>query len=390
MSVLIVGGGIGGLATAVALGRVGIDAHVFERAPEIQEVGAAVSIWSNAVKALRRMGLEERALSLGAEISTVAFSSAEGRVASSVNAESVSRACGASSIMVHRADLQRMLLDSLEPQRVNTAKECIGVAQDGSRVTVRFADGTEARGEVVIGADGIRSTVAASVFGDEKLRFAGYHCYRAMAETPKVPGNEALTILFPGVQFGLFPDVRPGETYWFLCRNSPVGTAAPDPRDEHSFRSILGELPRDFGDMVAGTDAGNIVVDDVFDRPRRKLWSRGRVSLLGDAAHPTTPTLGQGACLAIEDAVVLADSLQRAVDPVAGLREYEDRRRRRTAMTTRLSWRYGNILQAKHPALVKWRTLSLRMPVSRWYSQRMLRRLLSYDVPELRRSPAVH
>ena len=134
---------------------------------------------------------------------------------------------------------------------------------------------------------------------------------------------------------------------------------------------------------------GSVFVDDVHDRRTRRRWGRGRVSLLGDAAHPTTPTYGQGACVAIEDAVVLADSLRRGNDPVTALRSYETRRRRRTATMTQLSWRDGKILQYEHPALVWWRTLVMSTRASRWNSERLLRWFLSYDVPELNRATAV-
>ena len=385
MSVLIIGGGIGGLAAAVALRRAGIAARVFERAPEISEVGASLSVFSNAVNALRRMGLEEQVLSLGPEVIKTKFLSTTGRVISTISFEDISRACGAPSLVVHRADLQQMLLKALDADQVIAGKEVVGVVQDEDGVTVRFADRTEARGQIAIGANGIRSAVATSLFGEEALRSAGYYCYRAMAATPDVPTREALYVLLPGIQFGLFPEVRPGETYWFLCRNDAAGISCSDTGYDHSalLRSIAGQLPGDLGDMVTRTDTKSLIIDDVFDRPRRKAWGRGRVSLLGDAAHPTTPTFGQGACMAIEDAVVLADSLRRAEDPVAGLRAYEKRRLKRTTMITRLSWRYGNIMQYEHPVLVKWRTLTLPTALSRWNSRRDLRRTLSFDAPEL-------
>ena len=353
MSVLIIGGGIGGLAAAVALRRVGITAHVFERAPQINEVGAALSIWSPAVTALRRMGLEDQILPLGPNILRLNLLSPAGQVISSTNIDEISRASGAASVMVHRADLQQILLQALHAEQVHTEKECIGVIQDQDGATVRFADETQARGTIVIGADGISSAVAASLFGDEDLRFAGYYCYRAMTVTPDVPDHEVISILLPGMQFGLFPNVRPDESYWFLCRNSLPGTRASGGNYDHPalLQSIASRLPGDIGDMIANTDVGSILIDDVFDRRRRKIRGRGRVTLLGDAAHPTTPTFGQGACMAIEDAVVLANCLQRGKEPVAALRDYEKRRRRRTTMITNLSWRYGNFLQYERRAL---------------------------------------
>ena len=333
------------------------------------------------------MGLEDQVLSLGPNILKFNILSPSGQVISSTSIEEISRASGAASVMVHRADLQQILLQALHKEQVHTEKECIGVVQDQDGATVRFADETEARGTIVIGADGIRSAVAASMFGDEGLRFSGYYCYRAMAATPDVPDHEVISILLPGMHFGLFPRVRRAQAYWFLCRNSPPGAGTPDDRCDHPalLQSIASRLPDGIGDMIANTDARSILIDDVFDRRPRKIWGRGRVTLLGDAAHPTTPTFGQGACMAIEDAVVLANCLQRGKDPIAALRNYEKRRRRRTTMITNLSWSYGNFLQYDRRALVIGRKLLLATPLSRWNLRRILRRSLIYDLPELSR-----
>lgn len=386
MSVLIVGGGIGGLAAAVALRRVGINARLFERAPEIREVGAGVTIWSNAVVALRRLGLEEQVRSLGSEMLRINALSPEGSMISSIDIEEVSRACGAPSLALHRADLQRMLLDALDTQQIYTAKECIGVTQDPHGVTLHFADGEEVAGRFAIGADGVRSAVAASLFGSQALRSARYYCYRAIAETPGIANHEVLSVLLPGIQLGVFPEVRPAEAYWFLCRNKPFDAIAADAGYDHTafLRSVSRRLPAELGKMIVATHPEKILVDEVLDRPPDKHWGRGRVSLIGDAAHPMAPTFGQGACMAIEDAVVLADSLKRAKDPVTGLRDYENRRRRRTAMITRLSWRYGNVLQWEHPGLAGWRTLFASTPLGPRNLQRILRRALRVDLPELR------
>ena len=385
MSVLIAGGGIGGLATAVALGRAGIDARVFERAPEIREVGAGVTIWSNAVVALRSLALEEQVRSLGSEILRINALSPEGSLISSTDVEEVSRAFGAPSLALHRADLQRLLLDALDTEQVSTAKECVGVTQDQHCVTLRFANGEEVGGKFAIGADGVRSAVASSLFGSRELRVARYYCYRAIAETPGVSNHEVLSVLLPGIQLGVFPEVRPGKAYWFLCRNKPFDAMAGDADYDHIafLRSVSRRLPAGLGEMIVATDPQRILVDEVVDRPPDRHWGRGRVSLIGDAAHPMAPTFGQGACLAIEDAVVLADSLKRAKDFATGLRDYENRRRRRAAMITRLSWRYGNVLQWEHPALVRWRTWFAATPLGPWNLRRILRRAMNHEAPAL-------
>ena len=385
MKVLIVGGGIGGLAAAVALRRAGFNARVFERAPEIREVGAGVTIWSNAIMALRSLGLGKQVRSLGSEMLRIKVLSGKGKLISSIDVEAISRECGAPSLALHRADLQRMLLDALDTDQVHTAKECVGVTQDRNGVTLRFADGTEAAGEIAIGADGVRSAVRSSLFGSQKLRSARYYCYRGLAATSGVPEHEVLSVLLPGLQLGVFPEVRPGEAYWFLCRNKPFDAAWADAEYDHMafLRSVSGELPAELGAMILGTDPERILVDEVLDRPPDKHWGQGRVSLIGDAAHPMAPTFGQGACMAIEDAVVLADSLGRATDPGSGLRDYENRRHPRTVMITRLSWHYGNIFQWEQRALAMCRTLLAASPFGPWNLRRILRKALRFHPPEI-------
>ena len=385
MTVLIVGGGIGGLAAAVALRRAGIKARVFERAREIREVGAGVTIWSNAIMAFQSLGLGKQVRSLGSEMFRINVLSAKGKLISSIDVEAIARACGAPSLALHRADLQRILLEALDTDQVHTAKECVGVTQDRNGVTLRFADGAEAAGEIAIGADGVRSAVRSSLFGSQKLRSARYYCYRGMAATPRVTKHEVVSMLLPGIQLGVFPEVRPDEAYWFLCRNKPFDAAWADAEYDHMafLRSVSGDLPAELGAMILGTHPERILVDEVLDRPPDKHWGQGWVSLIGDAAHPMAPTFGQGACMAIEDAVVLANSLGRAKKPDSGLRDYENRRRRRTATITRLSWSYGNTFQWEQRALVMFRTLSAASPFGPWNLRRILRKALRFHLPDL-------
>jgi 2-polyprenyl-6-methoxyphenol hydroxylase-like FAD-dependent oxidoreductase len=168
--VLVIGGGIGGLAAAVALGRVGVPATVFERAPVIQEVGAGLSLWSNAVKALRRLGLEERVLPLGSVVERVRTITQGGRFLNETDIGGLGRRAGASSICVHRADLQRVLAEAIPSGRLHTGRTCVGFAQDSRGVTAAFAEGGPAGGTVLVGADGIRSAVRDQLLGKSEPR----------------------------------------------------------------------------------------------------------------------------------------------------------------------------------------------------------------------------
>ncbi len=382
--VLIVGGGIGGLAAAAALRRVGIQAALFERAAKLQEVGAGLSLWSNAVTALARLGLKEVIVEQGSTIESAVTLTAQGRILSQVPIGDLGREIGSPSVGVHRADLQQALLAAVEPQPVQLGAECTSVDQDAEGVTVRFADGREARGSILIGADGIQSAVRRQLWGHAPPRYAGYFAFRGIAvcEHPDLPPGVTKLGLGAGTQIGLL-HCGAGRIYWFATINGPQGAHNPAGSfKREALERFKGWLPLVTA-VVEATEESALLGNDILDRPPVRRWGRGRISLLGDAAHPTTPNLGQGACQALEDAVVLADSLHRKGLTEAGLRSYEEARRRRTAMITRQSWWLGKLFQLENPLAIWVRNGLSSTGASRERTVATFKTLLSYQVPEL-------
>jgi 2-polyprenyl-6-methoxyphenol hydroxylase-like FAD-dependent oxidoreductase len=376
--VLIVGGGIGGLAAAVALKRIGIEAAVFERAPELKEVGAGLSLWSNAIKGLGRLGLADEVVARGSVIERAQTLTAAGRLLSEAPLGAISRAAGAPSVCIHRADVQQVLASATGIVHLGAA--CTAIRDDADGVTVQFANGQQERGALLVGADGLRSVVRAHLHGPFEPRPAGYLAYRGMARftLPDDPPDRSRLAMGPGSQAGVFP-CGPDRTYWFAT--TPAAGPPLDPKAEalSRFRDWLPLLPR----VIEATDPAAVMRHDIFDLPPVWPWGRGRVTLLGDAAHATTPNLGQGACQAIEDAVVLADSLRQSGPTAAGLRRYEEARRARTERIVRLSRQMGRILQWKKPLAVWLRNRMLGSRPGRKHGERLFEELLAYDVPEL-------
>src|SRR5262245_55196537 len=220
MRAVVVGGGIGGLAVAVALRRIGVEVEVHERAPEIREVGAGLSLWSNAVHALRRLGVAEQVLATATPFETAVTYDARGRVLSELSLRRFAAAAGEPSVGAHRAELQRALATALEPGVLRTARTCVGVEEHPGWVAARFADGSLARGDLIVGADGIHSAVRAGLGGASEPRHSGYAAWRGVARTehPALAGERALFLIGRGAQAGLLP-CGPGRTYWFLTRN---------------------------------------------------------------------------------------------------------------------------------------------------------------------------
>jgi 2-polyprenyl-6-methoxyphenol hydroxylase-like FAD-dependent oxidoreductase len=351
MRVIVVGAGIGGLATAIALRRAGLEAAVFERAGELREIGAGISLWANAMKALKKIGLYEAVRSAGRPLRPGGeLRSSTGEVFHEVSAAAMEEGFGDVSVAVHRADLQEVLLGALEPRdAVRLGIDFRGFEQDGDGIVACFADGREERGDLLVGADGLRSTVRARLLGDGPPRYAGYTAWRGVVELEDdpVPGRAGFEAWGRGGRFGLVKLGR-GRAYWFATKNAPEG--------EEEAAGRKGELLARFGGwhepipaVINATGESEIHHDGVYYREPVKRWSEGRVTLLGDAAHPMTPDLGQGACQAIEDAVTLGACLAKEGDVETALKFYEAQRAERTAYVVRRSRRLGRLGQLENP-----------------------------------------
>jgi 2-polyprenyl-6-methoxyphenol hydroxylase-like FAD-dependent oxidoreductase len=362
-----VGGGIGGLTAAIALGRAGVEAAVFERAEELREIGAGISLWSNAVKALKKLGVydairEAGGAELGGEIR-----SWRGERISEITADQLRSRFGDANLALHRADLQGALLAALPQGTVRLGAEFVGFSEDGAGVVARFTGEREERGDLLIGADGLDSSVRAQLFGRSTPRYAGYTAWRGIADVGYglVPDELGLNLWGRGSEFGLVSIGR-GRFYWFATRNAPEGEAEKSAAGRK--REVL-DLLRGWYEpartAVEATEESRILRNDIYDRDPLERWGAGRVTLLGDAAHPMTPNLGQGACQAIEDAVVLARCLGDGGEVVSSLRLYEARRIPRTADVVRRSRRVGRILQLENPLLCRLRDAVARRTSAR-------------------------
>jgi 2-polyprenyl-6-methoxyphenol hydroxylase-like FAD-dependent oxidoreductase len=375
MRIVIVGAGIGGLAAAVALRRVGVDVLVFERVSAIREVGAGLSLWSNAVNALRELGVENKVLASASVVERTSTHTPAGQLIADNDFAGISREAGAPCICVHRAILQRILFDELPPGSVRTSERCVGF-ENASAI---LENGERIDADVLIGADGISSVIREKLHGPEPPRYAGYTCWRGICHDEGVlPEHSALLAIGGGTQFGIWP-CGAGQLYWFLTKNAPQGTVQTKADAMALCRDWAEPVPQ----VIAGTPEDAILQNDIVDRPPLRWWGRGRVTLLGDAAHATTPNLGQGACQALEDAVMLAHCLRSGRPVNVALREYERLRIPRTTAIVNDSWRSGRMFQLDSPAIESVRNLFLGTALGRHAGTRMFRKLLTYPIPKL-------
>lgn len=355
--VLIIGGNFAGLAAAIALRRVGFEPAVFERANELRGINAGLVIQITTMKALKKLGLQEQMRAItGHPMEGIELRSPSGKLLATIPQSPVGRELGTPGFVVHRAEYLHVLADKLEGTGiVHLNANCTGFEQVEDGVTAYFADGREERGAVLIAADGIHSVVRKVLLGDEPPRYAGYTAWRAMPAFihPTIVPGVLQQAEGRGQIFGIYP--AKDKVYWFAGKKTtPGGSDAPV-----GLRQELLNLYKGWYEpieaLIEATDESMILRNDVYDRKPVNRWGTGRVTLMGDAAHPTTPTLGQGAGLAIEDAVVLAKELALARDLSdyatvdAALRAYERNRMTRSASIVNESWEIGRNILLTNP-----------------------------------------
>ena len=347
-SAAVVGAGIGGLASGIALQQAGWSVRVFERADEVRALGAGLSIWPNGVHALRSLGLGE--LVDNAPRTGGALRRADGSVLADFGPDLIAERYGAPLIGLHRADLHEALLDGLGRDALRLGAE-VGAVTDGA---LRLADGTSESADLIVGADGIDSVVRKGIIGDGEPRDAGIVAFRGVAQYDgEVPAGEWWG---SGDAVGLLP-LGGGRVYWYLTFHGEAE------RGELARR--LAEFGSPAAAIAGATPEGEVLLHRLRDRAPAEGWISGNTVLLGDAAHPMLPFLGQGACSALEDAVALGAALTRCRGVAEALAEYESARFERTSALVRDSRRAAKVALAGPPPLRALRNVLIsRVPQS--------------------------
>jgi salicylate hydroxylase len=349
LKVAIIGAGIGGLAAACALRRRGIEVEIHERSQKLEEVGAGLQIGPNGFKVLRALGLEDELMRNAFEpINMVSLTWDEARLRFREPLKAIAREkYGAPYMTAHRADLHDMLRRATGDTRLRLGANCIGADTLNGTAVARFADGSTVEADLVIGADGIRSAIRAQHFGAGEPRFTEMIAWRAIVPMDCVPtqvGPGGSVRLERGEYFGWI-----GPSGHVICYPIGVDGDKLNIFGGHYSGDWVEEswsVPSSREELIAAKAGWNAALLDMFrhvehvykwgiyDRDPLPQWTRGRVTLLGDAAHPTMPTLAQGANMAIEDGYVLARSLARSSDIETALKTYAAERQPRTTWVT--------------------------------------------------------
>jgi 2-polyprenyl-6-methoxyphenol hydroxylase-like FAD-dependent oxidoreductase len=358
----IVGGGIGGLTLAIALQRKGFSVKVYENSPEIKPVGAGIVLAANALKAYRAIGIEKEIVAAGKEMKRFRLKDRRGNTLSQTEVSKIVAQYGTvNTLTLHRADLHQVLVKSLKPDTLILGKGCQSFKEEENGITLYFKDGTTAFTDFVIAADGIHSIFRKKLCPEVKLRYSGYTCWRGITSALPKGFNfeEASESWGAGKRFGIVP-LSNGRAYWFATVNASENEEAKNNLSIRDVEKMFGEFHFPVKEIITGTNRGDMIKNDIIDIPPIKKFAFGRIVLLGDAAHATTPNLGQGACMAIEDAVVLANCLENNSDVILAFNEFETRRISRTTKIVNSSFQMGKVGQVANPLLVRLRNLAIR------------------------------
>ncbi len=373
LNVVIAGAGIGGLTAAIALERRGIAARVLERSPELRPVGAGLALQPNAMLVLRGLGIERDVVRAGAVQRRVAIVDPSGRsLGAETDVARIYPGLDVHTVALHRARLQAVLLQALGRQP-ELGAGVTGYESEPDGIRVRTSRGEVIDADLLVAADGLHSAVRAHMMGAAEPVYAGYTSWRGVTPSGTVPQPSRMTEAWGrGLRFGI-AGIGADQIYWFAVANAPAG--GRDGRVHDELRARFGHWHAPVWDVIAATPARHIIRTDIVDRPPVDRWHDGRSVLLGDAAHPMTPNLGQGAGQAIEDASALADAVADLAGPggtpatsaaiASALRRYEARRVPRANAFVRASRRFGEVGQWEHPVATWLRNRALRlMPAS--------------------------
>jgi 2-polyprenyl-6-methoxyphenol hydroxylase-like FAD-dependent oxidoreductase len=364
--ITIIGGGIGGLSAAIALTRAGFPCHVYERAPLLREVGAAISLWPNATRILQSWGVLAPLLEHAHVESHGLLRTRRGTVLKHVRTPT----SDAPTLFCHRADLLDALRQAIPATLLSLNKPCTGYELTPAGPVAIFSDGSRSTpADLLIGADGLRSTVRAQLLHDGPPVYRGHTIWRGVApfHSPDAVGET----WGRGQRFGFIP-LGQGRTGWWATANAPEGFVPTAGHHKSHVQRLFANWHPPIPALLEATPADAYIQTDLYDRPPSELWGTGPLTLLGDAAHPTTPNLGQGACMAIEDAAVLARCLiESPTSPQTAARQYEQLRQPRTARVTYDSLKLGRIGQWSNPLACLTRDLAMRLMPESFLARQM-------------------
>ena len=365
---LVVGAGIGGLAAGIALRRSGWDVRVFERAQEPREVGFGVGLAPNAMAALRELGVADAIVDHGVIPTSAEIRRTDGTVLRHLAGQLDPARVGNMPRIVLRPVLHGALLQALRSHGVTVEgnRTAVRFEQDHARVRLHLADGTSAEGDILVGADGVGSTIRAQLHPDEPPASpSGYLGIRGLSRAlDRMTGLQAIWYLGPGLESGVVQAGR-SEIYWFVSLLADDANVEWPDVTSVLRRCTINNFDAQFHAITGATAPDDLRIDELLSRKPLARWGEGRVTILGDAAHPVLPHTGQGAAQALEDAAGLGRAMSRSADHVTALRKYEDVRARHTRKVVNMGPRIARTTTTRSPIVGWLRNTAIRLVPAR-------------------------
>jgi 2-polyprenyl-6-methoxyphenol hydroxylase-like FAD-dependent oxidoreductase len=373
----IIGGGIAGLTAAIALNKIGIYPEIFESAPAIRGIGAGLVLAANAIKGFQRLEIADEVIQLGRLLSSFTLYDEKGKEIIKTNSKEISKKYGADNFTISRATLHKLLLSKLDPARIHPGKQVYSLEKRANAILLKFNDNTSHETDFVVAADGIHSAVRKKLLPEALTRYAGYTCWRAIIEDANLNLAETSETWGTRGRFGIVP-LTGNKIYWFACINAPENDRKMKEMKTRDLANIFKDYHKPIPEILSSTKDENVIWNDIIDLKPTNNFAFGNIILIGDAAHATTPNLGQGACQAIEDAVVLADELHRNSDYVNAFKKFEQRRIKRTRFIVNRSWSIGKMAQTDNKVLAEVRNFIFRH-VPAGLNDQQIRKLYQVD-----------
>lgn len=372
--IAVIGGGIGGLTVALALQQAGFQCDVYEQAPELRNVGAAIAIWPNAMRVLEHLKIADGILEKAGVMEKIRWLDQHGRLINEVSIPDTAAGRRFPAVALHRADLQSTLVHSVAPSSLHLGHALADFSLAGDKLVAKFTSGHAIVADFLIAADGVHSRARAQLLRDAEPIDRGYTVWRGIApiSPAAIPAATAIELQGAGKRFGVGP-VGLGRLGWWATANSA---------ETDDLRRLFQDWYLPVRQLIEATPASSILKTGACDRAASQTWGWGRMTLLGDAIHPTTPNLGQGGCLAMEDALVLARCFEKYGAVTEALRKYENCRYKRTTAVSRYSRYYGQAGQWQNvfARVLRRTTLSL---VPEAVAQRLMQIVFNYDATKV-------
>lgn len=352
LKAIVIGSGMGGLTAGIALRQAGYEVEIYDRVKELRPAGAAISLWSNGVKVLNRLGLGKEIASVGGQMDRMAYYSFTGEKLTDFSLQPLIDEVGQRPYPVARTDLQAMLLNAFGVDQVQLNSKCIAVEQDADSVTAIFEDGRKATGDVLVAADGTHSILRSYVLGQAiERRYVGYVNWNGLVPASEELAPKTSWVLYVGEhkRASMMP-VGGDRFYFFLDVPLPKGTVSQPETYREELASFFKGWATPVQTLIQRLDPFKTNRVEIHDIEPLQALVRGRVALLGDAGHGTAPDLGQGGCQAMEDGFVLANYLRTTTLSVEdALKRYEAARKERVADVINRARKRSDVTHGKDP-----------------------------------------